>query len=59
MPTNSANVTTQMAIGAPLAVILVWGLGTFGGVMVPPEVAAAFAALFTAIFGAFAPSSKS
>jgi len=58
MPTNSANVTTQIAIGTPLAVIAVWGLGLYG-IIVPPEVAAAFAALFTAVFGAFAPGPKS
>lgn len=58
MPTNTANVTSQATIGMPLAVILVWALGQFGGVTVPAEVAAAFAGLFTALLGAFMPAPR-
>jgi len=54
MPTNAAKVSTQITIAAPLVVILVWIFGSFG-IVVPAEVSAAIAALFTALFGAFAP----
>lgn len=54
MPTNSARVSTQAAIGTPVAVIVVFILGHFG-IAVPAEVTAAIAALLTVLVGAFGP----
>ena len=59
---NSPNPTTNLApsastvagalIGVPLATILVWVIG-LRGIVVPPEVATAFGALFSVVVGYF------
>ena len=41
------KVGAGIAIGGPLAVILVWGIKTFGHVDVPAEVATAFGSVLT------------
>ncbi len=49
MDNLQSKITDGAMIGGALSTILIWVLGAYGGVDAPPEVAAAFAVLVTAI----------
>jgi hypothetical protein len=54
---NGKKVAAQ-AVGAALAGITVWALGSFAKVMVPAEVAVAFGTLFSVVVSLLTPDEK-
>lgn len=49
MATTAVKKLSAAAIGGPLGVVVVWGIGAFATVEVPPEVGAAIGAVLTFI----------
>jgi uncharacterized membrane-anchored protein len=54
---NGKKVAAQ-AVGAALAGITVWVLGSFAKVMVPAEVAVAFGTIFSVVVSILTPDSR-
>jgi len=54
---NGKKISAQL-LGAALAGITVWGLGSFAAVIVPAEVAVAFGTVFSVAVSALTPDDK-
>jgi H+/Cl- antiporter ClcA len=49
--TPNTNAVVGTTVGSALATVIVWGVETFGGVKVPPEVAIAVGTILGAFIG--------